>query len=207
MVRLHKARTNTWGSTTKQKWWISEQMGASNRITVIVIIIVDYYFIQPLRLCYRFLQMWLAIVTSGTNMWTITWFSHCSSTLPFSLIFCIPPLLMPILTMHRYISLCRKKLFNQDGYVHPCAKSNGTLFSDIDINEFTSVLHKYKTPVTKCCILTCCWVNLVSIRYLIVKIMPEKHACSPDFSMSDSPYIFQLFESKLNCAALQGDKF
>ena len=84
----------------------------------------------------------------------------------------------------------------------PLCKSNGTLFSDIDINELTSVLQKYKTPVTKCCILTCCWVNLVCIRHLIVKIMPEKHAWGPDFLMSDSPYIFQLFKSWLNCAAI-----
>ena len=80
----------------------------------------------------------------------------------------------------------------------PLCKSNGTLFSDIDINELTSVLHKYKTPVTKCCILTCCWVNLVCIRHLIANIMPEKHAWGPNFLMSDSPYIFQLFESWLN---------
>ena len=37
--------------------------------------------------------------------------------------------------------------------------------------------------------------------------MPEKYARGPDFLMSDSPYIFQLFESWLNCAAIQGDKF
>ena len=54
----------------------------------------------------------------------------------------------------------------------PLCKSNGTLFLDIDIIELTSILHKYKTPVTKRCILTCCWVNLVCIRHLIVKIMP-----------------------------------
>ena len=76
----------------------------------------------------------------------------------------------------------------------PLCKSNGTFFSDMDINELTSVLHKYKTPVTKCCILTC-WVNLVCIRHLIVKIMPEKHVWGPDFLMSDSLYIFQLFEN------------
>ena len=63
------------------------------------------------------------------------------------------------------------------------------------MNELTSVLHKYKTPVTKCCILNCCWVNLVCIRHLIVKIIPEKHAWGPDSLISDSPYIFQLFES------------
>ena len=39
--------------------------------------------------------------------------------------------------------------------IHPCAKVLA-LFSDMDINELTSVLHKYKTPVPKCCILTCC---------------------------------------------------
>ena len=77
----------------------------------------------------------------------------------------------------------------------PLCKSNGTFFSDMDINELTSVLHKYKTPVTKCCILTCCWVNLVCIKHLIVKIMPEKHVWGPDFLMSDSLYIFQLFEN------------
>ena len=33
------------------------------------------------------------------------------------------------------------------------------------------------------------------IRHLIVKIMPEKHAWGPDFLMSDSPYIFQLFQN------------
>ena len=77
----------------------------------------------------------------------------------------------------------------------PLCKSNGIFFSDMDINELTSVLHKYKTPVTKCCILTCCWANLVCIRHVIVKIMPEKHAWGPDFLMSDSPYIFQLFEN------------
>ena len=38
----------------------------------------------------------------------------------------------------------------------PLCKSNGTFSSDMDINELTSVLHKYKTPVTNCCILTCC---------------------------------------------------
>ena len=65
-------------------------------------------------------------------------------------------------------------------------------FSDMDINELTSVLLKY-TPVTKCCILTCFGVNLVCIRQLIVKIMPEKHVWGPDFLMSDSLYIFQLF--------------
>ena len=76
----------------------------------------------------------------------------------------------------------------------PLCKSNGTFFSDMVINDLTSVLHKYKTPVTKCCILTFCWVNLVCIRHLIVKIMPGKHECGPDFLMSDSPhmYIFQL---------------
>ena len=79
--------------------------------------------------------------------------------------------------------------------ITPLCKSNGTFFSYIDINELTSVLHKYKTPVTKCCIFTCCWVNLVCIRHLIVKIMPEKHVWGPDFLMSDSPYIFQLFEN------------
>ena len=77
----------------------------------------------------------------------------------------------------------------------PLCKSNGTFFSDMDTNELTSVLHKYKTPVTKCCISTCCWVNLVGIRHLIVKIMPEKHVWGPDFLMSDSLYIFQLFEN------------
>ena len=77
----------------------------------------------------------------------------------------------------------------------PLCKSNGTFFSDMDINELNSVLHKYKTPVTECCILTCCWVNLVCIRHLIVKIMPEKHVRGPDFLMSDSLYIFQLFEN------------
>ena len=40
--------------------------------------------------------------------------------------------------------------------VHPCAKVMALFFSDMDINEFNSVLYKYKTPVTKCCILTCC---------------------------------------------------
>ena len=79
--------------------------------------------------------------------------------------------------------------------ITPLCKSNGTFFSYIDINELTSVLHKYKTPVTKCYIFTCCWVNLVCIRHLIVKIMPEKHVWGPDFLMSDSPYIFQLFEN------------
>ena len=58
----------------------------------------------------------------------------------------------------------------------PLCKSNGTFFSGMDINALTSVLHKYKTPVTKCCTFNCCWVNLVCIRHLIVKIMPEKHA-------------------------------
>ena len=77
----------------------------------------------------------------------------------------------------------------------PLCKSNGTFLSDMDINELTSVLHKYKTPVTKCCILTCCWVNLVCIRHLIVKIMPEKHLWGPDFLISDSLYIFQLFKN------------
>ena len=77
----------------------------------------------------------------------------------------------------------------------PLCKSNGTFFSDMGINELTSVLHKYKTPVTKCCILTCCCVNLVCIRHLIVKIMPEKHVWGPDFLMPDSLYIFQLFEN------------
>ena len=75
----------------------------------------------------------------------------------------------------------------------PMCKSNGTFFSDMDINELTSVLHKYKTPVTKYCILICCWVNTVCIRHLIVKMMPEKHVWGPDFLISDSPYIFQLF--------------
>ena len=37
--------------------------------------------------------------------------------------------------------------------------------------------------------------------------MPEKHVWGPDFLMSDSLYIFQLFENSLNCAAIQGDKF
>ena len=60
-------------------------------------------------------------------------------------------------------------------HVHPCAKVMA-LFSDMDINVLTSALYKYKTPVTRYCILTCWWVNLVCIRHLIVKIMPEKHA-------------------------------
>ena len=35
-----------------------------------------------------------------------------------------------------------------------------------------------------------------------------REACmGPDFLMSDLPYIFQLFEDQLNCAAIQGDKF
>ena len=79
-------------------------------------------------------------------------------------------------------------------WVHPCVKVMA-LSLDMDINGLTSVLHKYKTPATKCCILTCCWVNLVCIKHLIVKIMPEKHAWGPDFLMSDSPYIFQLFDN------------
>ena len=37
--------------------------------------------------------------------------------------------------------------------------------------------------------------------------MPEKHARGADFLMSKSPYIFELFEIQLNCAAIQGDKF
>ena len=77
----------------------------------------------------------------------------------------------------------------------PLCKSNGTFLSDMDINELTSVLHKYETQVTKCCILTCCWVNLVCIRHLTVKIVPERHVWGPDFLMSDSPYIFQFFEN------------
>ena len=80
-------------------------------------------------------------------------------------------------------------------FLYTPVERNGTLFSDTGTNEITSVLHKYKTPVTKCCILTSCWVNLVCIRHLIVKMMPEKHAWGPDFLMSDSPYIFQLFEN------------
>ena len=79
--------------------------------------------------------------------------------------------------------------------VHPCAKVMALFFSDMDINELTSVLHKYKTPVTECCILTCCWENLVCIRHLIVKIMPEKHVWGTNFLMSDSLYVFQLFEN------------
>ena len=77
----------------------------------------------------------------------------------------------------------------------PLCKSNGTFFSDMDINELTSVMHKYNTPVTKWCILICCWVNLVCIRRLIVKIMPEKHVWGHDSLMSASLYIFQLFEN------------
>ena len=37
--------------------------------------------------------------------------------------------------------------------------------------------------------------------------MPAKFAWGPDFLMSDSPYIFQLFENQLNWAAMRGDKF
>ena len=77
----------------------------------------------------------------------------------------------------------------------PLYKSNEPFFSGLDITELTLVLHKYKTPVTMCCILTCCWVNLVCARHLIVKIMPEKHAWGPVFLISDSTYIFQLFEN------------
>ena len=89
----------------------------------------------------------------------------------------------------------------------PLCKSNGTFFSGMDINELTSGFRKYKNPVTKCCILACCCGNLVCVRHVIVKIMPEKHAWGPDFFMSNSPYIFQLFENQLNCAAIQVDKF
>ena len=41
----------------------------------------------------------------------------------------------------------------------------------------------------------------------IVKIIAQKHAWGPDFLMSDTPYIFQLFLNELNCAAIQDDKF
>ena len=88
-------------------------------------------------------------ITSGTTIYVVC-----------------PTQLMPWL-LHRHICF--------ESACTPLCKSNGTFFSDIDINELTSVLHKYKTPVTKCCILTRCWVNLVCIRHLIVKIMPEKH--------------------------------
>ena len=89
------------------------------------------------------------------------------------------------------MTICKRNTQNR---VHPCAKVMA-LFSDMVINELTSVLHKYKTPLTKCCILTCCLVNLVCIRHLIVKIMPEKHVWGPDFLMSDALYIFQLYEN------------
>ena len=96
-----------------------------------------------------------------------------------------------LVTVYRLLKLAAWRLCHST----PLCKSNGTFFSGMDINELTSILHKYKTPLTKRCMLTCCWVNLVCIRHLIVEIMPEKPVWGPDFLMSDLPYIVKLFEN------------
>ena len=53
-------------------------------------------------------------------------------------------------------------------YPTPLCKSNGTFFQGMEFNEFISVLQKYKRPVTKCYVCTCCCVNLVCVRQLII---------------------------------------
>ena len=64
-----------------------------------------------------------------------------------------PKLIRVLMGRNRIVSQANTHEENQGS---PLCKSNGTLFSDIGINELTSVLHNYKTPVTKYCILTCC---------------------------------------------------
>ena len=76
----------------------------------------------------------------------------------------------------------------------------------MDINEFMSDFQEYKNPVIKRYMLTYGRENLVCISLLIVFIIPDKHTWGPDFLMSSSSHIFQLFEHPVYGVPIQCTK-
>ena len=93
-----------------------------------------------------------------------------------------------------YFILCPRQCHTPHSTWHNC-------FSDTIGREGHGLISRKRSICTCGCVIFCLCQSLNNIN------KPEKHLWCPDFLMSSSPHIWQLFKNLVNCAAIQSRKY